>query len=162
MRGHGNNLPGTHNPCWVNTAVQQNRACVGLCAVPMTTRSLHKTWRQVLCAEYASDFAPDVPFPIRYSIHTPHWKKALAIEIPNKVPAEAIHRSLSLAPTPFARRTASPRQIIKTIIYLSEPVYGCSTHAKHEIKNLPMKVIIWKSKDLLPTGDVYIEYSVDL
>lgn len=60
----------------------------------MTTRNLNKTWRDVVFDQYAADFDADVPFPIRYLINTPEWKKDIFIEIPTKIPVATFHRSV--------------------------------------------------------------------
>ncbi|RLL97438.1 hypothetical protein CFD26_106596 [Aspergillus turcosus] len=60
----------------------------------MTTRNLNKTWRDVVFDQYAADFDADVPFPIRYLINTPEWKKDIFIEIPTKIPVATFRRSV--------------------------------------------------------------------
>jgi hypothetical protein len=60
----------------------------------MTTRYLNKTWRDVVFDRYAADFDADVPFPVRYLIHTPEWKKDIFIEVPTKIPVATFRRSI--------------------------------------------------------------------
>ncbi|KAF7125915.1 hypothetical protein CNMCM5793_002274 [Aspergillus hiratsukae] len=60
----------------------------------MTTRNLNKTWRDVVFDQYAADFDADVPFPVRYLINTPEWKKDIFIEIPTKIPVATFRRSV--------------------------------------------------------------------
>ncbi|KAJ9485736.1 hypothetical protein VN97_g7612 [Penicillium thymicola] len=61
----------------------------------MTTRNLNRTWRDVVRIQYTLDVDADVPFPLQYIIHAPEWNESLVIDIPNKVPVETIHRSIS-------------------------------------------------------------------
>ncbi|GFF24909.1 hypothetical protein IFM61606_09285 [Aspergillus udagawae] len=60
----------------------------------MTTRNLNKTWYGVVVDQYTADFDADVPFPGRYLINTPEWKKAIFIEIPAKIPVATFRRSV--------------------------------------------------------------------
>ncbi|RHZ45705.1 uncharacterized protein CDV56_101066 [Aspergillus thermomutatus] len=60
----------------------------------MTNRNLNKTWRDVVFDQYAADFNADVPFPLRYLIHTPERKKDIFIEIPTKIPVTTFRCSI--------------------------------------------------------------------
>lgn len=60
----------------------------------MTSRNLNKTWRDVVFDQYAADFNADVPFPVRYLIHTPEWNKDIFIETPTKIPVSTYRRSV--------------------------------------------------------------------
>ncbi|KAB5571759.1 hypothetical protein GE09DRAFT_1054000 [Coniochaeta sp. 2T2.1] len=51
----------------------------------MTSRNLNQTWRDVVFKQYEEDHAADVPFPVRYLINAPEWKKDIFIEIPTKI-----------------------------------------------------------------------------
>ncbi|KAG2003844.1 hypothetical protein GB937_009336 [Aspergillus fischeri] len=60
----------------------------------MTTRNLNRTWRDVVFAQYAADLEADEPFPIRYLINAPEWKKDIFISVPKKISLEDYRRSV--------------------------------------------------------------------
>lgn len=60
----------------------------------MTSRNLNKTWRDVVFDQYAADFDADVPFPVRYLIHTPEWNKDIFIETSTKIPVSTFRHSV--------------------------------------------------------------------
>lgn len=60
----------------------------------MTTRNLNRTWRDIVFAQYATDYEADVPFPIRYLIYTPQWKQDIFINVPNKIEVKTFRRSI--------------------------------------------------------------------
>lgn len=58
----------------------------------MTSRNLNQTWRDVVFAQYDSDHAADVPFPVRYLIQASPWQRDIFILIPRKIsPRELRH-----------------------------------------------------------------------
>ncbi|KAB5539240.1 hypothetical protein GE09DRAFT_1290374 [Coniochaeta sp. 2T2.1] len=65
----------------------------------MTSRNLNQTWRDVVFKQYEGDHAADVPFPIRYLINAPEWKKDIFIEIPAKIDVPVFRQAVLL----FAR-----------------------------------------------------------
>ncbi|GFF24216.1 hypothetical protein IFM61606_09065 [Aspergillus udagawae] len=60
----------------------------------MTTRNLNRTWRDVVFAQYAADLETNEPFPIRYLINAPEWKKDIFINVPKKISLEDYRRSI--------------------------------------------------------------------
>lgn len=51
----------------------------------MTSRNLSQNWRDVVFKQYEQDHEAEVPFPVRYLINAPQWKKDIFIEIPTKI-----------------------------------------------------------------------------
>ncbi|EEU39727.1 uncharacterized protein NECHADRAFT_100265 [Fusarium vanettenii 77-13-4] len=60
----------------------------------MTFRNLNETWRDVVFRTYAQDHQDDVPFPIKYLIHAPEWKRDILIEVPKKIDVKAYRHSV--------------------------------------------------------------------
>ncbi|KAK4157642.1 hypothetical protein C8A00DRAFT_11545 [Chaetomidium leptoderma] len=63
----------------------------------MTTRNLNRTWRDTVFAQYAADHAAvddHIPFPLRYLIHAPEWKRDIFIEIPDKIDVAVFRRAV--------------------------------------------------------------------
>lgn len=60
----------------------------------MTSRNLNQTWRDVVFKQYEEDHAADVPFPVRYLINAPQWKKDIFIEIPTKIDVPVFRRAV--------------------------------------------------------------------
>ncbi|KAK6066105.1 hypothetical protein SCUP515_10852 [Seiridium cupressi] len=75
----------------------------------MTTRNLNRTWRDVVWAQYAADLEADVPFPVRYLIHSPQWKCDIMITIPSKIEYQTFRRAvLDFAITVRPQRQTEP------------------------------------------------------
>ncbi|GMF78041.1 hypothetical protein BDV35DRAFT_395739 [Aspergillus flavus] len=60
----------------------------------MTTRNLNKTWRDIIFDQYSADLSANEPFPIRYLINAPEWKKDIFINVPKKISLEAYRSSV--------------------------------------------------------------------
>ncbi|KAK0646933.1 hypothetical protein B0T16DRAFT_171063 [Cercophora newfieldiana] len=96
----------------------------------MTTRNLNSTWRDTVFNQYEADHAADVPFPIRYLIFAPEWKKDIFIEAPNKIDPPVFRRAV--LDFVFEKRSAE------------DPVYE-SDHIKVRARVSP-----FKNKDTAP------------
>ncbi|AEO71795.1 uncharacterized protein THITE_2017192, partial [Thermothielavioides terrestris NRRL 8126] len=51
----------------------------------MTSRNLNQTWRDMVFKKCEEDHVADVPFPVRYLINAPQWKKDIFFEIGSKI-----------------------------------------------------------------------------
>jgi hypothetical protein len=60
----------------------------------MTTRNLNKTWRDIVFDQYSADLSANEPFPIRYLINAPEWKRDIFINVPERISLEAYRRSV--------------------------------------------------------------------
>lgn len=77
----------------------------------MTSRNLNRTWREVVCKQYAADLEVNVPIPLRYLISVPMIYglpgQDIWIEVPSKIDLKPYKNAL-LAITLATRHVGDP------------------------------------------------------
>lgn len=62
--------------------------------VPMTTRNLNRTWRDVVFSQFETDVETNAPFPITYLIYATPWNRDIIITISTKITPETFRREI--------------------------------------------------------------------